>query len=68
MIGVLEAGIIPDSRELARSKILSGVPLGRYPTASEIADSVTSWRAPGRRLLERAVSAIDQDAVRSVIR
>ncbi len=41
MMSVIESGIAPESRDLARSKILASIPLGRYATADEIAKMVT---------------------------
>ncbi|MEH2482292.1 NAD(P)-dependent dehydrogenase (short-subunit alcohol dehydrogenase family) [Nitrobacteraceae bacterium AZCC 2146] len=41
MMAVVERGIAPDNRDLARSKILSGIPMGRYASTEEIASMVT---------------------------
>jgi NAD(P)-dependent dehydrogenase (short-subunit alcohol dehydrogenase family) len=41
MMAVVESGIAPANRDLARSKILSGIPMGRYAATDEIAQMVT---------------------------
>jgi NAD(P)-dependent dehydrogenase (short-subunit alcohol dehydrogenase family) len=41
MMAVIENGISPDNRELGRNKILSGIPMGRYADAGEVAQMVT---------------------------
>jgi NAD(P)-dependent dehydrogenase (short-subunit alcohol dehydrogenase family) len=46
MMATLESNLSPQHREIAREKILSGIPLGRYATAEEIAAFVVFLASP----------------------